>query len=207
MSEPVEYSPTTKENDKKGSRCVPLDLIPVLPREVHFDWGAKTYKYYHLFNPNINKDCYSNNEEIIDWTRYANKLQKELKETGLVKANEEVLRLCKKEFNMLRTDGQIPVSITDVVSILRQTTWYNQDKHRSRHIVYMMSHGIVRSGYNKWVYQAVYEWMKAHKIAYDRPEITNSVFNTNMIPQSIDSDIFQNKGSRPGKVFLQTSGF
>ena len=148
------------------SRRVPYDLIPVLPTEAHFNWGVKTYKYYHLFDDNIKKDYFRNDEEVIGWMQYANNLQDELRETGVLKATQHILHLCKNEFNMTGTDGQDPHSISDVVNIVRDSGWYKDDVNRSRYIVYMMSYGIFRNGYNSWIHEAVSEWIKGFKIAY-----------------------------------------
>ena len=150
-------------------RRVPHDLSPLVPKDVTYDWGIKTYKYYHLFDDTINKTFFETHEEVLLWCRCANLLQTELKELGVNKAKTRIVDLCRREFKLTNTDGQFPSSLDDVISIIKDSSWYNKDMEVSHKVVYMLSYGIFRIGYNGWAQDAVNEWMCKYSITYMDP--------------------------------------
>ena len=79
MSE--EVTPTHQDQivPRTPSRSVPMDLLPVKINDVNIIWGKKTFQYFHLFDSNINKAVYENDDDVLGWCRYANKLQDQLK--------------------------------------------------------------------------------------------------------------------------------
>lgn len=128
----------------------------------------------------------------MEWCRCANRLQLDLKRIGHTKAIDWIVHLCKTEFNLVSTDGQSPASLSDVISIVKQPSWYNKDRNQSRLVIYMLSYGIFRNGYNGWANDASTEWMSQYQIAYHKPSM------------NIGNDHFsgsKDKDTHSGKVF------
>ena len=129
-----------------SKRKVPVDLLSTNPIHVEYKWGCTTYKYYHLFDSSIETTVYNNNEEVISWTRKANRIQNELKGIGYDSAVGEIIRLFKEEFKLLGTDGQNPKHLTDFMTIIKNPIWYNSDKNCNRTIIFRLEYGLFRNG-------------------------------------------------------------
>ena len=162
-------APSIEASPRAVLRRVPRDLIPVHYNDTSVAWGAATFQYYHLFDTSIRTTAYKDESELINWARCANRIQVELKTIGMERATATVMDLCKHEFKLVNTDGQAPTSLDDVIAIIREPRWYNEDRNHSRMVVYMLSYGIFRNCYNCWANDAAAEWMRENNIAYLTP--------------------------------------
>ena len=65
------------------------------------------------------------------------------------------------------SDGQDPTSVDDVISIFGDTNWYSEDVTKHRHIIYLITYGIFRTGYNYWAKTESGNWLLEKHLEYD----------------------------------------
>lgn len=148
---------------------VPRDLIPTKKNgraACHIQWAKRTYQYFHLFDSNISSLRSEDHDELLAWIDHTIGIQNQLKEWGCYLAKKEVLKLAVEEFDKELSSCQKPTNLNDLLSIFGNTTWYGQNTARKRDMIYMLSFGLFRMGYNTWAIEAERQWLTSHNLAY-----------------------------------------
>ena len=75
---------------KHQQHQIPNDLF--CPHANHYTiaWAKKTYKYFHIFNPEIKSSAFSCDDEVIEWTRYALGICNELRKLGCAESKKSL---------------------------------------------------------------------------------------------------------------------
>ena len=66
-----------------------------------------------------------------------------------------------------RTPFQKPFNVQEVVSVITDPEWYNDNKIYKQDIIHHLAYGIKRKGNNLWLPEAEKEWMAYYGISYN----------------------------------------
>ena len=164
---------------RKGEKynIIPRDLLPKTTNKITLEWSRKTYKYFHCFEPTVNSQIITNEEDLQTWQTYAIKLMTELKALGLAEARNEIVRVALNTFKIDLTNNKKKEIETfdDVASLFEDDKWYFEDEEYNRRMLYVFQYGIFRNGYNGWLHTTSLNWMKEHKVEYENPVVQATV--------------------------------
>ena len=163
----------TMSNEIK--RLVSFDLFPMHEKHLTLKWAKDTYAYYHLFNDDIRTTGYSNDEELLNWISFTKFLIKNIKIKGTEAGRTEIVRLACHQYNLFlpnresdfHTPFQKPLNVREVVSVITDPVWYNDNKTYKQDIIHHLAYGITRKGNNLWLLEAEKDWMASFGISYD----------------------------------------
>ena len=157
---------------------LPISLIPCEftgAKSCNIEW-AKKENHYHRYFTILDRHATivdkPEQKHYFELMACANKIQIELMDLGCDAAAKEILRLAKVYNLICPSDNQIPSSIDDVVSIFGDKGWYDDDVENKRKIIYIITYGIFRKGFNQWVDRAANKWLIEHHIEYDASDHT-----------------------------------
>ena len=156
-----------------ASRLVPIDLLPVNEKHLNEDRLKKTIKYKHLFDERYtDNDKDESIDEINQWKSICLDLMKKIKQRGISVGRKRIVKLACDTFGLRMTDSESnklvkPTCISDVFSIVTNKQWYENNKKRSRNIIYQLVYGITRGGLDTWVDEEEQHILNELKIQYD----------------------------------------
>ena len=170
-------SNTTKINinnnsSNHDSRLVPIDMLPVNEKHLYDDRLKKTIKYKHLFQNNFVGNDDESADELKEWKLICLDLIKKIKQRGISVGRKTLVSLACDTFGLRMNDSESnklvkPTCISDVFSIITNKAWYENNKKRSRNIIYQLIYGITRSGLNNWVDEEERNILNELKIQYN----------------------------------------
>ena len=160
-------------NDNQGWRTVPLKLLPLNERYFTTSWAQDTYCYRYLFDTTVTSQSYKNDSEVEDWRIQALQLLKEIKQIGIAQGRQEIVNLARGHYGMTmpHSCNSKPTNIDDVISIIENEEWYNDNKIFKQNIIYHLMYGLTRSGMNAWLLQQERKWMTEHQIRYNEDDV------------------------------------
>lgn len=154
-------------------RRVSLNLLPVNEKKFTEAWAKSTYKYCHLFDPNVQAIAYNGNSDVEDWRLLGIKLMKSIKQQGVNSGHNEIVRMAQLKYNLTMpgTKGDQPTNVDDVITIISDPKWYNEGKCIKQDMIYCFIYGITRRGMNSWIVKAEKDWLSFYNIVYE--EVTS----------------------------------
>ena len=131
--------------------------------------------YYHLFNDASRTTGYSTDDDLKDWISFTKSLMKDIKIKGTEAGRTEIVRLACHQYNLFlpnknydfRTPFQEPLNVREVVSVITDPEWYNDNKMYKQDIIHHLAYGITRKCNNLWLLEAKKEWMASYGISYN----------------------------------------
>ena len=147
---------------------IPRHLLPLYHKGYDAEWADNTYQYCHLFNNQVSDLQPVDQNAVLDWMSLGQRLQMELKDDGIRMAEEQVLAIAST-YGMTMADNQVPTSLSDVIQIIANKTWYRPSEDLTRGIIYLIAYGIFRDGHNKWANNAAVEWLRSRNLQYMAP--------------------------------------
>ena len=144
---------------------VPSDLLPMLLIDLDKpNWATSTYQYFSAFHsghlPQI-----PNEDDLKKWKQAAGDIIEELKILGVSKAQEKICDMLQSYFVFDRKNRSF-CSMYDVVDLLGDPDFYDENTTLVRDMLHMFQYGIFRVGYNGWALECAREWMKKRNITY-----------------------------------------
>ena len=160
-------------NDVHVWRTVPLKLLPLNERCFTTSWAQDTYCYRFLFDATITSQSYKTDSEVEDWRLQSLQLLKEIKQIGIAHGRQEIVNLARGHYGMTmpHSCNSKPTNINDVISILENEEWYNDNKIFKQNIIYHLMYRLTRSGMNAWLLQQENKWMTERQIKYNEDEV------------------------------------
>ena len=158
--------------DNQVWRTVPLKLFPVNELQYTIEWAKNTYNYRVLFDSTVNAQNYKNDNELQDWRIQGLQIMKEIKKIGIAYGRQEIVNLARSHYGMTMSQcgNAKPSNLDDVMAIIEDEKWYNENKVYKQNIIYHMMYGLTRSGMNGWLLQQEHKWMQDHNIQYSQEE-------------------------------------
>ena len=155
-------------------RSVDSNLFPLNDKELTLDWARRTYAQYPLFNDSILSRSYGNDDDLKAWIAEAKQLMKEIKIKGIDAGRKEIVRVACHQYNMYllnKTNDfvnppQRPLNIREVLSIIGDPVWYNDEKTYKQDIIHHLAYGIRRKINNLWLIETEKMWMEQYGITY-----------------------------------------
>ena len=106
-------------------------------------------------------------EDINLWRSKAIQLRAELASIGKVAGTTKMLQIANIEFNMkIKGTDLHCTSIQDVLNIIGDQEWYNEDKPTRIGQIYMLVYGLTRQGFNQWLLDLEQDWMRKNGVTY-----------------------------------------
>ena len=159
-------------NDDQLWRTVPLKLFPLNEMSYTTQWARGTYCYRYLFDDETTSESYKTDSDVEDWRLQALQILKEIKNIGIAHGRNEIVKLARGHYGMTMPNACDckPTNIDDVMSIIENNEWYNNDKTFKQNIIYHLVYGLTRSGMNGWLLEQEQKWLRSHCIQYDQDE-------------------------------------
>ena len=154
-------------------RVVPLKLLPLNERHYTSTWAKDNYRYRHLFNRSVTCESYNTEDDLQEWIFEAMKLTKEIKNIGIAFGRSEIVNIAREHYGMTmpNTSNCKPSNIDDVMTIIEDETWYNENTTYKQNIIYHLIYGLTRSGMNGWMLQQEQQWLNKYNIKYNEDEV------------------------------------
>ena len=186
-------------------RIVPLKLLPLNERHYTPSWAQQTYCYRYLFNKNVTSQSYRSDAELQDWQFEGIQLMKEIKQIGIAYGRSEIVELAYGHYGMTmpNTTNCRPTNIDDIMTIIEDESWYNNNKVHKQNIIYHLIYGITRSGMNGWMLQQEQKWLREHQIRYDEEEVGLRKTKLRGFVYSIMNSKFSNSTIKLFKTVMQ----
>ena len=147
--------------------AVPSDLLPITDRDLTLAWATKTYDFRCVFNSSRNSFHSPLRQDLLAWVNEAKDLCKELRQYGTVKAEEEVVRLCKQYNSRLPKEEKKDIkNVYDIVSLLSEDYMFVKRYDDFLDLLHMFQYGIFRCAFNAWALDAASDWMHNRSIKY-----------------------------------------
>ena len=162
---------TIQNNEKLFSTsrkmtAVPSDLLPITDRDITIAWATKTYAYRCVFNSRISYNS-PMRQDLLDWINEAKDLCKDLRQYGTVKAEEEIIRLCKQYNSRLPENEKKDIkNVYDIVSFLSEDYMFVKRYDDFLDLLHMFQYGVFRCAFNAWALDAASDWMHNRSIQY-----------------------------------------
>ena len=98
---------------------------------------------------------------------------KEIKQIGIAQGRQEIVNLAREHYGMTmpHSCNSKPTNIDDVISIIENEEWYNDNKIFKQNIIYHLMYGLTRSGMNSWLLQQERKWMMERQIRYNEDDV------------------------------------
>ena len=146
--------------------AVPSDLFPITDKDLTLVWAEKTYNFRCVFNAR-NSFHSPLRQDLLAWVNEAKDLCKELRQYGTVKAEEEIIRLCKLYNSRLPNDEKKKIkNVYDIVSFLSEDYMFVKRYDDFLDLLHMFQYGIFRCAFNAWALDAASDWMHNRSITY-----------------------------------------
>lgn len=160
-------------NETQVWRTVPLKLLPLNERHYTTNWAKENYCYRFLFDISITSQSYSDDSEVEEWRLQALQMMKEIKQIGIAYGRQEIVNLARGHYGMTMSHScnSKPTNIDDVMSIIENEDWYNDNKMYKQNIIYHLMYGLTRSGMNSWLLQEEHKWLQKHQIKYSQDAV------------------------------------
>ena len=143
---------------------VPVDLLPILPRDYSDAWAEKTLQYKEAFCP-LQVGHNPIEEEIKSWIRIGRDLAEDLKRRGLSRAKKRIVDMMNEFFGKTFNNRQF-ANLYDVSQWLSLRINYHANYEETLNMLHMFQYGIFRSGNNNWALDEAHSWMKMRNLAY-----------------------------------------
>ena len=155
-------------HDEHVWRSIPLKFLPVNDLHYTTEWARNTYSYRHLFDEATTSESYKSDCEVEDWRLQALEIMREIKHIGIAQGRSEIVKLARNHYGMIMPNNgnYKPTCIDDVMSIIEDEDWYNDNKEFKQNIIYHLMYGLTRSGMNGWLLEEERKWMQGHKLQY-----------------------------------------
>ena len=160
-------------NDCQNWRTIPLKFLPNTDLKYTTEWAEDTYCYRYLFDDNTTSESYKSKEEVEDWRLQALQLMQEIKHIGIAHGRYEIVKLARSHYGMTmpQSGNYKPTNIDDVMSIIGDEDWYNDNKEYKLNIVYHLMYGLTRSGMNGWLINQERKWLQDHHLQYNQDHV------------------------------------
>ena len=154
-------------------RTIPLKFLPNTDIQYTTKWAQETYCYRYLFDDNTTSESYKSEEEVEDWRLQALQLMREIKHIGIAHGRNEIVKLARSHYGMVmpQSGNYKPTNIDDVMSIIGDEDWYNDNKEFKLNIIYHLMYGLTRSGMNGWLIDQERKWLQDHKLQYTQDHV------------------------------------
>lgn len=157
----------TTTNDHTNWRGIPATLIPHL-QICNVSWSMNNYAYHQYFDASYS--IYAKNEEdYVIWATVGNKLRSDIQEDGVNLAEMEVVKV-EKGFGIKTKNNQNPVNLNDILKVVADPIWYNENINHKREIVYRMAYLPFREGHNQWALNYENSLLVSRGLTYDFKE-------------------------------------
>ena len=162
-----------RPNECQNWRTIPLKFLPNTDIQYTTKWAQETYCYRYLFDDNTTSESYKSEEEVEDWRLQALQMMREIKHIGIAHGRNEIVKLARSHYGMMipNSGNYKPTNIDDVMSIIGDEDWYNDNKEFKLNIIYHLMYGLTRSGMNGWLIDQEREWLKDRKLQYAQNHI------------------------------------
>ena len=150
-------------------RRIPRKLILVAEAKMDDKWAKSTFKYCHMFNPNVTSEAFTpGSTELDDWKILCKQMMRDIKNQGVLAGEKEIVRMANKMFNlhMPNDSNSQPRNVSDVAVIIGNQKWYQDDTPRKQDIIYSMIYGLTRTGMDSWILNEEHDWLQNHNVAY-----------------------------------------
>ena len=156
------------------SRLISRDLLPVNEKEITEQWAKETYNHCHLFTTEVTGTVWESHQDLKKWMYVAKNLMKDIKCHGVEAGRERIVHLANHKYNLtlpsdqngLINESLAPVNINDVVEIVSNPSWYNDNKYDKQNIIHDLIYAITRKTNNFWLITAEKKWMQKHNVTY-----------------------------------------
>ena len=138
---------------------IPRDLLPIKNNGLDINRAVSTYMYCRYFDHDVTLLNAPNQTAVISWMDNIQDMREELLQTGYILAQSEVVKVACR-YNLKCRDHQSPTSLSDVLGIISNKGWYRRDVTAARNVIYSISYGIFRAGWNTWAQKAADKWME-----------------------------------------------
>ena len=171
--------------DELNKRFIKQDLLPVNEKDITEQWAKETYNHCHLFSKEVTGTVWDSYEDLKHWMHTATNLMKDIKFHGIDAGKKRIVHLANHKYNLtlpskgkgLLEKSMSPVNLNDVVEIISDPEWYNENTFEKQDIIHDLIYGITRKSNNFWLITAEKEWMEKHNVFYSvqrRQRITES---------------------------------
>ena len=150
-------------------QSVPSNLIPVQANKITVEWAKNTFRYAHIFVPNINSHAYENDEDsqLVLWKNKAREIQEEIKSLGVTQTMKYICNDMKNRHCTIPNTGANPTNLGDIFSILCDSNFYKSNVNMARERIYRYCWGIYRVGHNDWIHTYVNAWLNEKNLTLD----------------------------------------
>ena len=146
---------------------IPKDLFPIKENEYSRSWAIKTFLYSHIFLANGEPKLNPSEQDINLWRNKAIQLRAELASIGKLAGTNKMLEIANFQYNLkLKGTNLKCTSIQDILTVVGDKEWYNEDKKTRIDQIYMLIYGLTRQGFNQWLIDLEQDWMKKNNITY-----------------------------------------
>ena len=174
---------------------IPKDLFSVRENEYTILWAKRTYPYAKMFS--VTAPLIPSDSDIKTWRDRALAIRHTLIKKGNNAGKQKLLEIAKYEYNMKMIDTDVsPNSVFDILSIVGDSKWYNDNKQARREQVYMMMYGLLRRGKNQWALDIEMEEMKKYNISYVGKDGLDPMYNGKGCIYSILTKVFSNTNTK-----------
>ena len=165
------YENESTEQNQPAINAIPLDLFSPNQKKYDLIWSRRTYQYAHLFDKSIKSRVTQDNEDLINWINIGIKTMKKIKDIGKNAGEKQIISLAKNHFKMKLKVGigllVKPTSLNDILQIIGDKEWYQDDKDTKLNILYNIIYGLTRRGMNGWLLSEESKWLEKHNLVYD----------------------------------------
>ena len=160
--------------DEISQRFIKQDLFPINEKEITEEWAKETYNHCHLFCKEVTGTVWDSYEDLKHWMSTAIKLMKDIKFQGVKAGKDRIVHLAIHKYNLtipskgkgLLEKSMSPVNLEDVVEIISDPEWYNENTFEKQDIIHDLIYGITRKGNNFWLITAEKIWMEKYNVFY-----------------------------------------
>ena len=162
-----------RPNEEQVWRTIPLKLLPVSEQQYTTKWAESTYSYRCLFDTSVTSHYSKNDTEVEEWRLKALQLMKEIKQIGLAQGRLEIVNLARNHYGMRMPNAPSckPTTIDDVMLIIEDKNWYQDNTPFKHNIIYHLVYGLTRCGMNGWLLTQEQEWLRDNKLQYSTDEV------------------------------------
>ena len=146
---------------------IPKNLFPLRENGYTKKWARDTFVYAHLFMTHLEPTLVPSEDEINAWRSRAIQLRAELTSLGKVAGTNKMLEIANIQYNFQIKGTMLKcTSVQDILNIVGDKDWYNEDKKTRIDQIYMLIYGITRQGFNQWLLDLEQDWMTKMNITY-----------------------------------------
>ena len=173
---------------------IPKNLFPQRENEYTRRWARDTYVYAHTFLTHLEPTLVPSEDEINTWRSRAIQVRSELTSIGKLAGTNKMLEIANRQYNFkIKGTNLQCTSVQDILNVVGDKDWYNEDKKTRIEQIYMLIYGITRQGFNQWVLDLEQDWMKNMNVTYVTPSGRQDlIYNSRGCVYSLLKKVFNN---------------